>query len=53
MEGFVRQLLGWREYVRGIYWTQMPGYAELNALDAQVTSHFAAKLSSTHGHKIT
>jgi len=35
VEGFVRQVLGWREYVRGIYWTQMPGYLELNALDAQ------------------
>jgi len=35
VEGFVRQILGWREYVRGIYWTQMPGYLELNALDAQ------------------
>ena len=34
-EGFVRQILGWREYVRGIYWTQMPGYAERNALHAQ------------------
>ncbi len=33
-EGFVRQILGWREYVRGIYWTQMPGYAERNALNA-------------------
>jgi len=35
VEGFVRQILGWREYVRGIYWTRMPGYAEGNALDAQ------------------
>jgi deoxyribodipyrimidine photolyase-related protein len=33
-EGFIRQILGWREYVRGIYWTQMPGYVELNALEA-------------------
>jgi len=35
VEGFVRQILGWREYVRGIYWTQMPAYLELNALAAQ------------------
>ena len=35
VEGFIRQILGWREYVRGVYWTHMPGYAELNALDAQ------------------
>ncbi len=34
-EGFIRQILGWREYVRGIYWTQMPGYLERNALDAR------------------
>ncbi len=34
-EGFIRQVLGWREYVRGVYWTQMPGYVERNALNAQ------------------
>ncbi|MCX6592221.1 MAG: cryptochrome/photolyase family protein [Acidobacteria bacterium] len=34
-EGFIRQILGWREYVRGLYWLKMPGYAELNALHAQ------------------
>ena len=35
VEGFVRQILGWREYVRGIYWTQMPGYLQRNEQDAQ------------------
>jgi deoxyribodipyrimidine photolyase-related protein len=33
IEGFVRQILGWREYVRGIYWKQMPEYATLNKLE--------------------
>ena len=32
VEGFLRQIVGWREYVRGIYWAHMPGYDEGNAL---------------------
>lgn len=35
VEGFVRQILGWREYMRGVYWKEMPGYAKCNALDNQ------------------
>lgn len=35
VEGFVRQILGWREYVRGVYWTLMPGYENQNALHAK------------------
>jgi deoxyribodipyrimidine photolyase-related protein len=35
VEGFVRQILGWREFTRGVYWTLMPDYAERNALGAE------------------
>jgi deoxyribodipyrimidine photolyase-related protein len=35
VEGFIRQILGWREYVRGVYWLKMPEYVELNALNAK------------------
>jgi deoxyribodipyrimidine photolyase-related protein len=34
VEGFVRQILGWREYVRGVYWHLMPEYLERNHLEA-------------------
>ena len=35
VEGFVRQIVGWREYMRGVYWAHMPDYAGLNFFDHQ------------------
>lgn len=45
VEGFIRQVIGWREYVWGVYWLWMPGYGELNnlAADAPVPPAFTGE----------
>ena len=45
VEGFVRQLLGWREYVWGVYWLWMPDYRHMNELaaDAEVPPAFTGE----------
>lgn len=68
VEGFIRQVLGWREYVRGVYWAHMPGYDQHNALGhgrplpdwfwtgntrmACVRSAISQSLADAHAHHI-
>ncbi|OAV44815.1 cryptochrome/photolyase family protein [Lewinella sp. 4G2] len=37
LEGFVRQIIGWREYMRGVYWAKMPEFSYKNDLDHQLS----------------
>ena len=35
VEGFIRQIIGWREFVNGVYWLKMPAYGQVNGLEAE------------------
>lgn len=35
VEGYIRQVIGWREFMRGVYWAKMPGFAKLNFFNAK------------------
>jgi deoxyribodipyrimidine photolyase-related protein len=50
VEGFVRQILGWREYMRGIYWALMPAFASLNFFDhkAKLPDYFWTGATRMH-----
>lgn len=50
VEGFVRQILGWREYVRGLYWQRMPEFADDNELGADQPLPWLYWNAQTHMH---
>ncbi|TSJ44590.1 cryptochrome/photolyase family protein [Mucilaginibacter corticis] len=35
VEGYIRQVIGWREFMRGVYWAKMPGFAQMNFFNAK------------------
>ncbi len=50
IEGFVRQIIGWREYMRGVYWAKMPDFAEMNFLnhDKKLPDYFWTGKTKMH-----